>query len=247
VTRTSGTALAVAIGNAMVSGISYSIAAGTVGVGGSTTGTIRIAVDTSVTPPVGRVIYTTGLTGVTCSGMSGCTTPVIGSAFGPDDLEIAIWTVTTGAFDILTASSTDLRAVVGGKRVVAGSGLSSTTSGHTETISVDHAADTFGALTDGATITWSIGSAFVANATVTLGGNRTLNITSPVNGGDYVLKVVQDGTGSRTLTLGTGCTWKVSGGGSGAIVPTTTAAAVDILTFTYDGTNCYATFTKNFN
>lgn len=105
----------------------------------------------------------------------------------------------------------------------------------------------FATQTDGATITWAIASAIVANAVVTLGGNRTLNITNPVNGGMYVLRVVQDGTGSRGLTLGTGCTWKVISGGAGAITPTTTAAAIDILAFTYDGTNCYATFGKNYN
>jgi len=102
-------------------------------------------------------------------------------------------------------------------------------------------------LTDAATITWAIASAPAANATVTLGGNRTLNITNPVTGGSYVLKIVQDATGSRTLTLGTGCTWKIGGGGSGVITPTTTANAIDILAFTYDGTNCYGNFAKNFN
>lgn len=105
----------------------------------------------------------------------------------------------------------------------------------------------FNSLTDGATITWAIGSVPYANATVTLGGNRTLNITNPLNGGQYVLRIVQDGTGSRTLALGTGCTWKVSGGGAGAITPSTAANAIDVLAFTYDGTNCYANFNKNFS
>jgi hypothetical protein len=108
-------------------------------------------------------------------------------------------------------------------------------------------ASTWDTQTDGATITWAIASVLNAQATVTLGGNRTLNITNPVIGGNYVLRVVQDGTGSRTLTLGTGCTWKVSGGGAGAITPSTTANAIDILAFVYDGTNCYANFNKNFN
>src|SRR5262249_2313799 len=78
-------------------------------------------------------------------------------------------------------------------------------------------------LTDAATITWAIGSFTLANATVTLGGNRTLNITNPISGGTYILRILQDGTGGRTLALGTGCTWKVANGGAGAI--TLTAAA----------------------
>ena len=108
----------------------------------------------------------------------------------------------------------------------------------------------FAAQTDGATVTWAIGSQLVQNASLTFtvhSGSRTLNITNPVNGGSYVLKVIQDGTGGEGLTLGTGCTWKVSGGGSGAVTPSTGANAIDILAFTYDGTNCYANFNKNFN
>lgn len=105
----------------------------------------------------------------------------------------------------------------------------------------------YSTLTDGATITWAIGSVLLANAKVTLGGSRTLNLTGLVNGGSYVLQVIQDATGSRGLTLGTGCTWKVSGGGAGAITPSTAANAIDVLTFTYDGTNCLANFNKNFS
>lgn len=106
---------------------------------------------------------------------------------------------------------------------------------------------TFTTQTDGATITWALGSAIVGNATVTLGGSRTLNLTGLANGGSYVFKIVQDATGSRGLTLGTGCAWKVSGGGAGAITPSTAANSIDVLAFTYDGTNCYANFAKNFN
>lgn len=109
------------------------------------------------------------------------------------------------------------------------------------------AASTFDAQTDAATITWAIGSVKDAQATVTLGGNRTLNITNPVIGGNYVFRLTQDGTGSRTLALGTGCTWKVANGGAGAIVLSTAAASVDVLTFTYDGASCLASLGKGYN
>lgn len=107
----------------------------------------------------------------------------------------------------------------------------------------------FSTLTDGATVTWDANSVFLGNATVTLGGNRTLVMANLVDGGSYVLRVVQDGTGSRTLALGSGCTWKVSNGGSGAITPSTAAGSVDILAFTYlaASTTCYANFQKNFS
>lgn len=55
-------------------------------------------------------------------------------------------------------------------------------------------------LTDGATIAWDMGAA--ANAKVTLGGNRSL--AQPTNykeGASYALDIIQDATGSRTLSF----------------------------------------------
>lgn len=102
-------------------------------------------------------------------------------------------------------------------------------------------------LTDGATITWDVASLSLKNATVTLGGNRTLNVSNLVSGGTYILRIVQDATPPRTLTLGTGCTWKVANGGAGAITLTNAANAIDVLTFYYDGANCYANLGNNYN
>lgn len=54
-------------------------------------------------------------------------------------------------------------------------------------------------LTDASTITWNANAGY--NAIVTLGGNRTLAaITNPIRGLTYSLEIIQDGTGSRTLT-----------------------------------------------
>jgi hypothetical protein len=89
-------------------------------------------------------------------------------------------------------------------------------------------------LTDGATINWNMNTQQVAK--VTLGGNRTLaNPTNLVAGGTYVLRVIQDGTGSRTLAYGSAYKW------ASGVVPTlsTAAGSVDILSFYSDGTNLY--------
>jgi len=107
----------------------------------------------------------------------------------------------------------------------------------------------YSTLTDAATVTWAIGTVVIANANLTFtthGGSRTLNLTGLVNGGIYTLWLKQDSTGGEGLTLGTGCTWKVSAGGGGAITPSTGANAVDLLTWSYDGTNCWAVLTKNY-
>jgi hypothetical protein len=115
---------------------------------------------------------------------------------------------------------------------------------------VKMAASTFDTQTDASTVTWAIASVKDAQAVLTFtahGGARTLNITNPVIGGNYVLKLIQDGTGGEGLTLGTGCTWKVAGGGAGAVTLTNAANALDALTFLYDGTNCLATLIPNLN
>jgi hypothetical protein len=80
-------------------------------------------------------------------------------------------------------------------------------------------------LTDGATVAWDMSLGF--NAKVTLGGNRTLTVSNPVVGIDYSLAVIQDGTGSRTMTWPASFDW----GTTGAPTLTTTASKVDQLIF----------------
>ena len=97
-------------------------------------------------------------------------------------------------------------------------------------------------LTDGATINWNLNTQQAAK--VTLGGNRTMAApTNLVAGGTYVLRVIQDGTGSRTITWNSVFKW------AGGTAPTlsTGANAVDILTFISDGTNMYGTFVGDFS
>ena len=86
-------------------------------------------------------------------------------------------------------------------------------------------------LTDGATITWNVGTSPVAK--VTLGGNRTLS--APTNGvtGQFIsIAVIQDSTGSRTLT------WNSAYVFTGGTAPTltTTVSKADIFVFRYNGT-----------
>ena len=77
-------------------------------------------------------------------------------------------------------------------------------------------------LTDGATITPDFGAN--QNFTVTLAGNRTLaNPSNMVVGQTGSIFVVQDATGSRTLSFGS--YWDFAGGTAPTL--TTTAAAVD--------------------
>lgn len=98
-------------------------------------------------------------------------------------------------------------------------------------------------LTDGATITWNIANG--SNAFVTLGGNRTLAITNTVTGYG-TLKVTQDATGNRTLTLPANSKVIAFWGSGTTINLSTSPNAIDILNFYYDGTNYYWTLGKNY-
>ncbi len=93
-------------------------------------------------------------------------------------------------------------------------------------------------LTDAATISWNPANGL--NASVTLGGNRTLSFSSTPAAGSYgTLVITQDATGGRTITLPSTSN-KVLGSSSTTTIALSAAAnAKDILNFYYDGTNCY--------
>jgi len=91
-------------------------------------------------------------------------------------------------------------------------------------------------LTDAANISTNLFSG--KQFQVTLAANRTLdNPTNARVGDKWSLKVVQDGTGSRTLTYG--ALYKFVGGTAPTL--TTTAGRTDILNFEYDGTDITTT------
>lgn len=89
-------------------------------------------------------------------------------------------------------------------------------------------------LTDEATITWDASANQVTSVTLT--NNRTLAAaTNQVDGGVYVLSVVQDGTGSRTLSFNSN--YKFTGGSAPTL--TTGANARDVIVFLSNGTNMF--------
>jgi len=122
----------------------------------------------------------------------------------------------TGNIDIQSAGTTVMS--------VTSAGIAVTGRGYSPTIT----------LTDGASISWDTATGQVA--TVTLGGNRTMAApTNLVNGAFYALEILQDGTGSRTLS------WNSVFKFTGATAPTLSTAAnsKDYITFRSDGTNLY--------
>jgi len=98
-------------------------------------------------------------------------------------------------------------------------------------------------LTDGANISVDLGAN--QNFTVTLAGNRTLdNPTNKVVGQTGSIFIVQDATGSRTLSYGTD--YEFAGGTAPTL--TTTAAAVDRIDYIVrSSTSIHCVFTANYS
>ena len=89
-------------------------------------------------------------------------------------------------------------------------------------------------LTDAASIDWDASANQVTSVTLT--DDRTFAApTNMVDGGVYVLTIIQDATGTRVPSFN--AVFKFAGGTAPTL--TTTAAARDILVFNSDGTNMY--------
>ena len=104
-------------------------------------------------------------------------------------------------------------------------------------------APTITTLTDGATITPNFQTS--CNFTVTLGGNRTMaNPSAMTVGQSGSIFIVQDGTGSRTLSWGS--YWDFIQGS--APVLTTTASAIDRVDYVVRSeTSIHTVLTSNYS
>ena len=129
------------------------------------------------------------------------------------------------------------------KSIVTGS----TVTGLGETTSTDQLEGRYAVevatLTDGANISVDLGAN--QNFTVTLAGNRTLdNPTNIVVGQTGSIFIVQDGTGSRTLSFGS--YYDFAGGTAPTL--TTTASAVDRIDYVVrTATSIHCVFTANYS
>lgn len=96
-------------------------------------------------------------------------------------------------------------------------------------------------LTDAASIAWNLNTAQTAKVTLT--DNRTLaNPTNMKAGATYILRIIQDATGTRTLAYGSAYLFP------SAATPTLSlgAADVDLISFYCDGTSMLGSFLPNF-
>ncbi len=89
---------------------------------------------------------------------------------------------------------------------------------------------------DGATITFDMTSSNFH--TVTLAGNRTLAVSNVSVGQIFYLRLLQDATGSRTVTWFSTIKWA----GAAAPTLTTTASRADLFAFVCTASNTYDGF-----
>jgi hypothetical protein len=131
---------------------------------------------------------------------------------------------------VTTTHDYKLSGVTGTDKAVSLTGTETLTN---KTITVVKGVQTMITATDGATVTFDLATGNIQ--TVTLAGNRTLALSNPSTGQCFVLRLVQDGTGSRTVTWFSTIKWP------GAVTPTltTTAAKTDVFGFICTGSNTY--------
>jgi hypothetical protein len=90
------------------------------------------------------------------------------------------------------------------------------------------------------TIDWNKGN----KQRTTLTGNCTFTFTAPTTGvANLMLKLIQDGTGSRTVTWPATVKWP---GGSAPTLTTTATTGIDIVSCYWDGTNYFCSTSLDF-
>lgn len=97
-------------------------------------------------------------------------------------------------------------------------------------------------INDSIVINWDLSQG--TTKSVTLKGNRMLNISNLSNGSRGEIIIKQDSTGMRTLTLPSNS--YVENEGNGKLPLTPVAGGIDILSFLYDGTNYYWSHRKSY-
>lgn len=146
------------------------------------------------------------------------------------------------AYSKLSLTSGIVNADISGSAAIAASKISGTgmTLSSTDTVTgaktFAKTVQTVTVATDGATVTFDLSLGNIH--TVTLGGNRTLALSNGSTGQVFIIRLVQDGTGSRTVTWFSTIKWP------GAVTPTltTTASKTDVFGFVTTGSGTYDGF-----
>ena len=190
----------------------------------------RLDSNGNLTPAKVEVIQFNGTSGSTVTsltrGLAGTTDQdhQVGAIveFGPD----VIWA--QSLIDAVTQEHDedgkhDVIAMISGGSVI--SPTSTSTNSATELVTKSYIDSGYQTATDGATVTFNLGNGGYRKHKVTLGGARTLAISNGIVGQVFIIDLIQDGTGSRTVTWFSTIKW------AGGTVPTLTTTANKIDSF----------------
>ena len=130
---------------------------------------------------------------------------------------------------------------LGNTALTLGSTVTSVGNATVANVTVTNYIETAPAITNSSTaVTLSLTSGTVLSYTLT--GNCTFTMPTATSGTSFILKLIQDGTGSRTATF-TGVKWP---GGTAPTITTTASTGLDILSFVCINSVWYGTYAQAF-
>lgn len=133
----------------------------------------------------------------------------------------------------ITGGTFETASVIGGTVTTAVIGTNTIQGGTMNGVTMQANIHNHATATDGATVTFDLGTADVHS--VTLGGNRVLAVTNSTVNRAFMLNLIQDGTGTRTVTWFATINWT----DTTAPTLTTTASKIDTFGFYCTAENIY--------
>ena len=241
------TALSGTVTNAQLANSSVTVNGTAISLGGS--GTVTAAAGTLTGTTLNSTVVISSLTSVGTIATGVWNGTIITGTYGGTGVNNGSNTITLGgSFTTSGAFTTTLTVTANTNVTLPTTGTLATLAG-SETFTnktltnptVTAYLETAPSITNSSTaVTLSLSSGTVLSYTLT--GNCTFTMPTATSGTSFIVKLIQDGTGSRTATF-TGVKWP---GGTAPTITTTATTGLDILSFVCINSVWYGTFAQAF-